>query len=75
MSLEGARDKIELWRRDYNEFRSHSTQTYLTPAKFARKSSSEAVKHRFFLIQAGLLFGGRLVFSLPNIAAGPFPWG
>jgi len=43
MSLEDARDKIERWRRDYNEFRPHSALTYLTPAEFARKSGSEAV--------------------------------
>jgi len=27
MSLEDARDKIERWRRDYNEFRPHSAVT------------------------------------------------
>ena len=43
MSLEDARDKVERWRRDYNEFRPHSALTYLTPAEFARKSGSEAV--------------------------------
>ena len=43
MSLEDARDKIERWRRDYNEFRPHSALTYLTPAEFARKMGSEAV--------------------------------
>jgi len=43
MSLENARDKIERWRRDYNEFRPHSALTYLTPAEFAQKSGLEAV--------------------------------
>ena len=43
MSLEDARDEIERWRRDYNEFRPHSALTYLTPAEFARKTGSEAV--------------------------------
>lgn len=43
MSLEDARDKIERWRMDYNEFRPHSALTYLTPAEFARKSRAEAV--------------------------------
>jgi transposase InsO family protein len=43
MSLEDARDKIERWRRDYNEFRPHSALTYLTPAEFAQKSGLEAV--------------------------------
>ena len=43
MSLEAARDKIERWRTDCNEFRPHSARTYLTPAEFARKTGSEAV--------------------------------
>ena len=43
LSLEDARDKIERWRMDYNEFRPHSALTYLTPAEFARKSRAEAV--------------------------------
>ena len=43
MSLEDARDKVERWRRDYNEFRPHSALTYLTPAEFALKTGSEAV--------------------------------
>ena len=43
MSLEDARDKVERWRRDYNEFRPHSALTYLTPAEFARNSGLEAV--------------------------------
>lgn len=43
MSLEDARDKIESRRKDYNEFRPHSSLTYLTPAEFALKSKAEAV--------------------------------
>jgi putative transposase len=42
MSLEDAREKIERWKTDYNEFRPHSALTYLTPAEFARKSRAEA---------------------------------
>ncbi len=41
MSLEDARDKIERWRRDYNEFRPHSALTYLTPAEFAQNRASK----------------------------------
>ncbi len=48
MSLEDARDKVERWRRDYNEFRPHSALTYLTPAEFARISGSEAVYTSIF---------------------------
>jgi putative transposase len=43
MSLEDARDKVERWRRDYNEFRPHSALTYLTPVEFALKAGLEAV--------------------------------
>ena len=43
LSLEDARDKIERWRTDYNEFRPHSALTYLTPAEFAEKSRDQAV--------------------------------
>ena len=43
ISLEDARDKAERWRRDYNEFHSHSAAFYLTPAVFTSKSVSEAV--------------------------------
>ena len=43
MSQNDARDKLERWRRDYNEFRPHSALTYLTPVEFARKSGLEAV--------------------------------
>jgi len=43
MSLEDARDIVERWRRDYNEFRPHSATSYLTPAEFAQKTVSEAV--------------------------------
>ncbi len=43
ISLDGVRNKVERWRRDYDEFRPHSALTYLTPAEFARKSGSEAV--------------------------------
>ncbi len=35
MSLSDARRKVELWRRDYNEQRPHSSLGYLTPNEFA----------------------------------------
>jgi putative transposase len=40
MSLEDARQKIENWRKDYNEFRPHSGLTYKTPAEFAAGATS-----------------------------------
>jgi len=35
MSLEDAKEKIEAWRCDYNEFRPHSALGNLTPNRFA----------------------------------------
>ena len=35
MSLDGARGKIEAWRRYYNESRPHSSLNWTTPAYFA----------------------------------------
>ena len=35
MLLEDARQKIEKWRNDYNEFRPHSGLIYMTPAEFS----------------------------------------
>ena len=34
LSMEDAREKIEKWRRDYNEFRPHSSLGDLTPRQF-----------------------------------------
>jgi putative transposase len=42
-SLEDAREKIERWKNDYNEFPLHSALTYQTPAEYARKSVVLAV--------------------------------
>lgn len=35
LSLNDAREKIEAWRRDYNEFRPHSSLNNLTPQEFS----------------------------------------
>ncbi len=37
LSLEDAKEKIEAWRVDYNEFRPHSSLGDKTPADFARE--------------------------------------
>jgi putative transposase len=37
MSLEDARQKIETWRQDYNNFRPHSALSDTAPALFARQ--------------------------------------
>jgi putative transposase len=34
LSLKDAKDKIEIWRKDYNEYRPHSSLKQLTPAEF-----------------------------------------
>jgi len=47
MSLSDARGKIEDWRRDYNEFRPHSSLNNLTPIAFSayyQRSSSQSAK-------------------------------
>ena len=43
VSLEDAQEKIERWRIDYNEFRPHSAQIYLTLAEYARKTGVSAI--------------------------------
>ena len=43
MSLGDAREKIECWRMDYNEFRPHSALTYLTPADYAGEQANVAI--------------------------------
>jgi len=34
LSLKDAKDKIEAWRKDYNEYRPHSSLNQLTPSEF-----------------------------------------
>jgi len=44
LSIEDARDKLEAWRRDYNEFRPHSSLGNMTPSDFARSLAVGANK-------------------------------
>ena len=44
LSIENARSKLEAWRRDYNEFRPHSSLGNMTPSDFARNLSEGADK-------------------------------
>ena len=39
LSLDDAREKIEAWRRDYNDFRPHSSLGDMTPSEFRRSIS------------------------------------
>jgi putative transposase len=42
MSLEDARQKIETWRQDYNNFRPHASLLDTSPALFARQFTASA---------------------------------
>jgi putative transposase len=37
MSLDDAREKVEIWRRDYNRFRLHSALDNMKPEEYAKK--------------------------------------
>jgi len=56
LSMEDAQEKIEKWRRDYNEFRPHSSLGDLTPRQFVDKymDSLRSQKTPFL---AGSVFG------------------
>lgn len=43
MDLEDAREKIEVWRKDYNSFRPHSSLTYKTPLEFAQDYAENGI--------------------------------
>jgi transposase InsO family protein len=43
-NLTDAKDKIEMWRRDYNEARSHQALNYLTPNEFAAQQENWSQK-------------------------------
>lgn len=40
-----AQEVVENWRREYNEFRPHSSLDYLTPAEFAARCGDENFSH------------------------------
>lgn len=42
MSLDDAREKIEAWRRDYNEFRPHSALHNMTPQEYVKRQSKKS---------------------------------
>jgi putative transposase len=44
LSIEDARNKLETWRRDYNEFRPHSSLGNMAPRDFAKSLSVGANK-------------------------------
>lgn len=55
LSLEDAEEKIESWRRDYNEWRPHSSLDNLTPVQY--RQIHEARERPNSLILAGTVFG------------------
>jgi putative transposase len=44
LSLADARDKIEAWRRDYNESRPHTSLGWLTPVEYAAAAARIAAE-------------------------------
>jgi putative transposase len=40
-SIEDASEKIEAWRIDYNDHRSHSSLAYLTPNEYAQRRQAK----------------------------------
>jgi putative transposase len=45
LSLQDAREKIEAWRIDYNEWRPHSSLDNMTPREFARQFTKKQARH------------------------------
>jgi putative transposase len=56
LSMEDAREKIEQWRVEYNEFRPHSSLGDLTPREFTERTAAEE-KSQKSLLMAGSVFG------------------
>jgi len=47
LSIEDARDKLEAWRRDYNEFKPHSAMGNMTPSDFVKSLPEGANKRDY----------------------------
>jgi len=56
LSMEDAQEKIEKWRRDYNEFRPHSSLGGLTPQQFVDKYKN-SLRGQKAPVLAGSVFG------------------
>ena len=50
LSMEDAREKIERWRLDYNEFRPHSSLGDLTPQQFAEQNTTRPQRQESLLL-------------------------
>jgi len=55
LSLDDAREKIEAWRRDYNEWRPHSSLDNLTPRQY--REEHEGSENQNSLVLAGTNLG------------------
>ena len=44
VSLDDAKARIEVWRRDYNEHRPHSALRHLTPSEYAVRGQKQAAE-------------------------------
>jgi putative transposase len=53
LSMEDAREKIESWRRDYNEWRPHGSLDNLTPRQYAER----CLENQNSLVMVGTVFG------------------
>jgi putative transposase len=42
VSIEDARQRIEIWREEYNHHRPHNSLGHLTPIEFARQGQETA---------------------------------
>ena len=62
LSIEDVREKIEMWRNDYNEFRPHSSLGDLMPRQFAEQFESQKT---IFLAGQFLSRGSYLTRSSP----------
>ena len=53
--MEDAREKIERWRVDYNEFRPHSSLGDLTPREFAERTAAKDPGEKSLLLAGSVL--------------------
>lgn len=67
LSPDDAREKIEKWRVDYNEFRPHIWPGNLTPRRFAEESRAESTSQASLLL-AGTVSGQRPTRASPHLS-------
>lgn len=67
LTLDDARETIEIWRLDYNRVRPHSSLGYLTPEEFRMACANVESQHRF--PHSHSPDGGGELFSLLNSTA------